>query len=169
MGGPGSGGRPSSSSAAGAIQFAYANPVLYQASRTRGHAVCWMRCPINFHDNDDSPLTAAFPRWVSLMDIIRSGEGDSSSRLTATRCRRICEDRAIDSCSSGTETAPMEHGAFIPQPTDARVVLREGKTVIGDTPDELQTTYGRRTTTKTRRPRIRPPGEFQGSRSSSVR
>jgi hypothetical protein len=44
----------------GAIQFAYANPVLYHPP---GQDVIWcfaMRCPINWRDSEDSRLAAAF-------------------------------------------------------------------------------------------------------------
>jgi BNR repeat-like domain len=44
----------------GAIQFAYANPVLY---RPPGQDVIWcfaMRCPVNWRDSEDSRLAAAY-------------------------------------------------------------------------------------------------------------
>jgi BNR repeat-like domain len=44
----------------GAIQFAYANPVLYRAP---GQNVVWcfaMRCPINWRDSEDARLAAAY-------------------------------------------------------------------------------------------------------------
>ena len=44
----------------GAIQFAYANPVLY---RPPGQDVIWcfaMRCPLNWRDSEDSRLAAAY-------------------------------------------------------------------------------------------------------------
>ena len=44
----------------GAIQFAYANPVLYRAP---GQDVIWcfaMRCPIAFENSEESHLVAAF-------------------------------------------------------------------------------------------------------------
>ena len=44
----------------GAIQFAYANPVLY---RVPGQDVVWcfvMRCPINWRDSEDARLAAAY-------------------------------------------------------------------------------------------------------------
>ena len=105
----------------GAIQFAYANPVLYRAP---GQDIVWcfaMRCPIAFENSEESQLVAAFtadggrswtpvelamhytgrssPMPASLRQKLTVG-GSSCYRPTATRCKRIRGGPATTSSSA---------------------------------------------------------------------
>ncbi|MCR9294293.1 MAG: glycoside hydrolase, partial [bacterium] len=143
----------------GAIQFAYANPVLYRAP---GQEIIWcfaMRCPITFRNSEDSRLAGAFTAdggrsWTQVemaMEyagplILNAGIVESeingqkrfllpAHRNTLQKDPRGSRDHFILSSSSLLE---WKLEAFIPQPTEARVFLHEGNIAVGDHPGELK-------------------------------
>lgn len=143
----------------GAIQFAYANPVLYRAP---GQDVIWcfaMRCPIAYENSEESQLVAAFTAdggrtWtpvelamhytgplITNAGIVET-EIDGrklfllpAHRNTLQKDPRGSRDHFILSSSSLLE---WNFEAYIPQPTTARVFLHEGNIAPGDAPGELK-------------------------------
>jgi len=143
----------------GAIQFAYANPVLY---RVPGQAVIWcfaMRCSIAQRNSEESQLATAFTAdggrtWTPVelsmhytgRLILNAGivqteiEGQLRYLLPAHRNTlaadpRGSRDHFILSSSSLLE---WKLESFIPQPTNARVFLHEGNIGQGDSAGELK-------------------------------
>ena len=143
----------------GAIQFAYANPVLYRAP---GQDVVWlfaMRCPIAFENSEESELVAAFTAdggrtWTQVElavhytgplitnAVIVQSEIDGrkvfllpAHRNTLQNDPRGSRDHFI---LSSTSLLEWKLEAYIPQPTTARVFLHEGNIAVGDTADELK-------------------------------
>lgn len=143
----------------GDIQFGYANPVLYRAPDQK---VIWcfaMRCPIAYHNSEESHLVGAFSAdsgrsWTpvelamhytgplitnaSIVKTEINGEPRfllPAHRNTLAADPRGSRDHFVLSSSSLLE---WELEAFIPQPTDARVFLHEGNIAIGDRPGELK-------------------------------
>lgn len=143
----------------GAIQFAYANPVLY---RVPGQDVVWcfaMRCPIAFENSEESNLVAAFTAdggrsWtpvelamhytgplITNAGIVETEIGGRRSfllpahRNTLQNDPRGSRDHFV---LSSTSLLEWNVEAYIPQPTTARVFLHEGNIAPGDTPGELK-------------------------------
>lgn len=143
----------------GAIQFAYANPVLFRAT---GQNVIWcfaMRCPIGYRNSEESQLVGAFTAdggrsWTAVemaMDytgplILNAGIVETeirgqkryllpAHRNTLQKDPRGSRDHFILSSSSLLE---WKLEAFIPQPTEPRVFLHEGNIAPGDVAGELK-------------------------------
>lgn len=143
----------------GAIQFAYANPVLYRAP---GQDVIWcfaMRCPIAFDNSEESQLVGAFSAdggrsWTPVEMamqytgplILNAGIVEAefkgqkrfllpAHRNTLQKDPRGSRDHFI---LSSTSLLEWKLEAFIPQPTSTRVFLHEGNIAAGDAPDELK-------------------------------
>ncbi len=143
----------------GAIQFAYANPVLYRAP---GQDVIWcfaMRCPIAFENSEESHLVAAFTAdggrtWtpvelamhytgplITNAGIVKTEIGGRTlfllpaHRNTLQNDPRGSRDHFV---LSSTSLLEWDIEAYIPQPTTARVFLHEGNIAPGDTPGELK-------------------------------
>jgi hypothetical protein len=143
----------------GAIQFAYANPVLY---RVPDQDVIWcfaMRCPLVFRNSEESQLVGAFTAdggrsWTPVEMamhytgplILNAGLVETqidgqrryllpAHRNTLQKDQRGSRDHFILSSSSLLE---WKLEAFIPQPTEPRVFLHEGNIAPGDTPGELK-------------------------------
>lgn len=143
----------------GAIQFAYANPVLYRAP---DQDVIWcfaMRCPLGFRNSEESQLVGAFTAdggrsWTPVEMamhytgplILNAGlvqtEIDGQKRYllpahrnTLQKDPRGSRDHFVLSSSSLLE---WKLEAFIPQPTEPRVFLHEGNIAPGDAPGELK-------------------------------
>ena len=143
----------------GAIQFAYANPVLYRAP---GQDVIWcfaMRCPIAYENSEESHLVAAFTpdggrTWtpvelamhytgplITNAGIVET-EIDGrklfllpAHRNTLQKDPRGSRDHFV---LSSTSLLEWSFEAYIPQPTTARVFLHEGNIAPGDAPGELK-------------------------------
>ena len=143
----------------GAIQFAYANPVLYRAP---GQDVIWcfaMRCPMVFRNSEESQLVGAFTAdggrsWTQVEMamhytgplILNAGLVETridgqrryllpAHRNTLQKDPRGSRDHFVLSSSSLLE---WKLEAFIPQPTEPRVFLHEGNIAPGDAPGELK-------------------------------
>jgi hypothetical protein len=143
----------------GAIQFAYANPVLYRAT---GQNVIWcfaMRCPMASQNSEESQLVGSFTAdggrsWTPVElamhysgpIILNAGivetkiNGQERFLLPAHRNTlgadpRGSRDHFVLSSSSLLE---WKLEAYIPQPTSVRVFLHEGNIAPGDAPDELK-------------------------------
>lgn len=143
----------------GAIQFAYANPVLY---RVPEQAIIWcfaMRCPIAQRNSEESHLAAAFTAdsgrsWTSVeMAMHYTGplilnaspirtmiDGKSRFLLPAHRNTLAADPRGSRDhfILSSTSLLEWKLEAFIPQPTDASVFLHEGNIASGDRDGELK-------------------------------
>lgn len=143
----------------GAIQFAYANPVLY---RVPGQAVMWcfaMRCRITQRNSEESQLAAAFsadggrtwtPVELSMHYtgplILNAGivqatiDGRKKYLLPAHRNTLASDPRGSRDhfILSSTSLLEWKLEAFIPQPTTARVFLHEGNIGHGDRDGELK-------------------------------
>ena len=143
----------------GAIQFAYANPVLF---RPPGQEVIWcfaMRCPIAYENSEDSQLVAAFsadggrswtpvelamhytgPLITNAGIVVAEHEGRPRFLLPAHRNTLAADPRGSRDhfLLSSTSLLEWKLEAFIPQPTNARVFLHEGNLAAGDTPGELK-------------------------------
>ena len=143
----------------GALQFAYANPVLYRAP---GQDVIWcfaMRCPIACHNSEESQLVGAFTgdgglSWTPVEMAMRytgplilcstvveaEFEGQKRFLLPAHRNTLAADPRGSRDhfVLSSTSLLEWKLEAFIPQPTNARVFLHEGNIAPGDAPGELK-------------------------------
>ncbi len=143
----------------GAIQFAYANPVLYRAP---GQDVIWcfaMRCPIVYKNSEESQLVGAFSAdggrsWTAVeMAMHYTGplitnagiveteiDGQKRFLLPAHRNTLASDPRGSRDHFILSSTSLLEWNleAFIPQPTNARVFLHEGNIAPGDVPGELK-------------------------------
>ena len=143
----------------GAIQFAYANPVLY---RVPEHAVIWcfaMRCSIAQRNSEESQLAAAFtaddgrswkpvemamhytgPLILNAAPVETNIAGKTRFLLPAHRNTLAADPRGSRDhfILSSTSLLEWKLEAFIPQPTDARVFLHEGNIAPGDTPGQLK-------------------------------
>lgn len=143
----------------GAIQFAYANPVLFRASDQN---VIWcyaMRCPIVSKNSEESQLVGAFTAdggrsWTSVeMAMLYTGplilnacivesefKGQRRFLLPAHRNTlgsdpRGSRDHFVLSSSSLLE---WKLESYIPQPSKARVFLHEGHIARGEKDGELK-------------------------------
>lgn len=143
----------------GAIQYAYANPVLYRAPN---HSVIWcfaMRCPIVQKNSEESQLCGAFTAdggrsWTPVemaMEytgplILNAGiveaefKGQKRFLLPAHRNTLASDPRGSRDhfVLSSTSLLEWKLEAFIPQPTTTRVFLHEGNIAPGDNPGELK-------------------------------
>jgi hypothetical protein len=143
----------------GAIQFAYANPVLYRAP---GQDVIWcfaMRCPIVYENSEDSQLVGAFTAdggrsWTPVEMamhyhgplILNAGiiqtefKGLKRFLLPAHRNTLQVDPRGSRDLFILSSTSLLEWKleTFIPQPTNTRVFLHEGNIAPGDVPGELK-------------------------------
>jgi len=142
----------------GAIQFAYANPVLY---RVPGQEVIWcyaMRCPIQQENSEESQLVGAFTAdggrsWtpvemamhytgplITNAGIVETDiNGQKRYLLPAHRNTLQGDPRGSRDhfVLSSTSLLEWEMGAYIPQPKEPRVFLHEGNIAPGDKPGEL--------------------------------
>ncbi len=143
----------------GAIQFAYANPVLYRAP---GQEVIWcfaMRCPIQQVNSEESQLVGAFTAdggrsWTPVeMAMHYTGPLITNAGIMETQIRgqkrfllpahrntlqgdpRGSRDHFI---LSSTSLLEWKLEAYIPQPTKPRVFLHEGNMAPGDKPGEIK-------------------------------
>jgi hypothetical protein len=143
----------------GAIQFAYANPVLYRAP---GQDVIWcfaMRCPIVFRNSEESQLAGAFTAdggrsWTPVEMamhytgplILNAGivetEIQGQRRFLLPAHRNTLQKDPLGSRDhfilSSTSLLEWRLEAFIPQPVDHRVFLHEGNIAPGDAAGELK-------------------------------
>ncbi len=143
----------------GAIQFAYANPVLY---RVPGQAVIWcfaMRCSIAQRNSEESGLAAAFtadngrswtavelamhytgPLILNAAPVKTMIGGQTHFLLPAHRNTLAADPRGSRDHFLLTSTSLLEWKlqSFIPQPADARVFLHEGNLARGDEDGELK-------------------------------
>ena len=143
----------------GAIQFGYANPVLYRAP---GQDVIWcfaMRSPISYENSEESQLVGAFTAdggwsWTPVeLNMHYSGPLITNAGLVQTEIEgrkvfllpahrntlqkdpRGSRDHFI---LSSTSLLEWKFEAYIPHPTTARVFLHEGNVAQGDNPGELK-------------------------------
>lgn len=143
----------------GAIQFAYANPVLFRAP---GQDVIWcfaMRCPIAYENSEESQLVAAFtadggrswtpvelamhytgPLITNAGIVVAEHEGRKRFLLPAHRNTLAADPRGSRDhfVLSSTSLLEWKLEAYIPQPASPRVFLHEGNVAAGDAPGELR-------------------------------
>ncbi len=143
----------------GAIQFAYANPVLFKPA---DQDVLWcfaMRCPIVYENSEDSQLAGAFTAdggysWTPVeLAVHYAGPlilnaGIQPTKIRGQRCfllpahRNSLQKDALGSREhfvlSSTSLLEWNLEAFIPQPESGRVFLHEGNIAPGDAPGELK-------------------------------
>jgi hypothetical protein len=143
----------------GAIQFAYANPVLFKPA---GQDVIWcyaMRCPIVYPNSEDSQLVGAFSAdggrsWTPVgmaMDysgplIVNGGlyptEIEGQRRFLLPAHRNTLQKDPLGSRDhfilSSTSLMEWRLEAFIPQPESGKVFLHEGNIAAGDAPGEIK-------------------------------
>lgn len=143
----------------GAIQFAYANPVLYRAP---GQDIVWcfaMRCPIAYENSEESNLAAALTAdggrtWTQVeLSMHYTGPLITNAGIVQTQIagrrlfllpshRNTLQNDPRGSRDhfvlSSTSLLEWKIEAYIPQPTSARVFLHEGNIAQGDSPDELK-------------------------------
>jgi hypothetical protein len=143
----------------GAIQFAYANPVLYRAP---GQDIIWcyaMRCPIVYKNSEESQLVGAFTAdggysWTPVeLAMHYTGPLITNSGIVETQIkgqkrfllpahRNTLQKDPLGSRDhfilSSTSLLEWKLEAFIPQPKDGKVFLHEGNIAPGDTPGELK-------------------------------
>ena len=143
----------------GAVQFAYANPVLYRIPEQN---VVWcfaMRCSIAQENSEESQLAAAFTAdggrsWTPVElamhytgPLITNGgivetviDGRKRFLLPAHRNTLASDPRGSrDHFVLGSSSLlEWKLESFIPQPTTARVFLHEGNIAAGEAPGELK-------------------------------
>jgi hypothetical protein len=143
----------------GAIQFAYANPVLF---KPMDQNVLWcfaMRCPILYKNSEDSQLVGAFSAdggysWVPVELamhyagplILNAGvqptEIRGQRRFLLPAHRNSLQKDPLGSREhfilSSTSLLEWNLESFIPQPESGRVFLHEGNIAPGDAPGELK-------------------------------
>lgn len=135
----------------GAIQFGYANPVLYQPP---GQEIIWcfaMRCPLNFADSEDSHLAAAYSgdggRSWNPVELAMSYTGPL---VIVGDIQRIIENghpvyllpahrntKRADPLGSreqfvlrSTSLLDWSLGGYVPQPNPGAVFLHEGQIAV---------------------------------------
>jgi hypothetical protein len=143
----------------GAIQFAYANPVLFKPADQN---VLWcfaMRCPIVYKNSEDSQLVGAFTAdggysWTPVelamhyagTLILNAGvqptEIRGQRRFLLPAHRNSLQKDPLGSREhfvlSSTSLLEWNLEAFIPQPEGGRVFLHEGNIAPGDVSGELK-------------------------------
>ena len=144
----------------GAIQFAYANPVLFKPV---DQDVLWcfaMRCPIVYKNSEDSQLAGAFSAdgghsWTPVelavhyagTLILNAGVQPTMfrgrRRFLLPAHRNSLQKDPLGSREhfvlSSTSLLEWSLEAFIPQPESGKVFLHEGNIAPGDAPGELKT------------------------------
>ncbi len=143
----------------GAIQFAYANPVLFKPAE---QDVLWcfaMRCPIVYKNSEDSQLVGAFTAdggysWTPV-ELAMHYTGmlilNASVQPTVIRGQRRFLLPAHRNSLQKDPFGSREHfvlsstsllewnlEAFIPQPESGKIFLHEGNIAPGDAPGELK-------------------------------
>ena len=144
----------------GAMQFAYANPVLFKPP---GQEVLWcfaMRCPMNSRDSEDARLTAAYSAdggrsWTPVEPAMHytgplitvSGglyrvEENGQPRYLMPVHRNTRRHDPLGSRDqlmlSSTSLLEWRLAGFVPQPKEGRVFLQEGNLAPGDEPGTLK-------------------------------
>ena len=143
----------------GAIQFAYANPVLFKPAEQN---VLWcfaMRCPIVYKNSEDSQLVGAFTAdggysWtpvelamhytgplITNSGIVETDIKDQKRFLLPAHRNTLQKDPLGSRdhfILSSTSLLEWKLEAFIPQPKDGKVFLHEGNIAPGDAPGELK-------------------------------
>lgn len=143
----------------GAIQFGYANPVLY---RPPGQEIIWcfaMRCPLNFADSEDSHLAAAYSgdggRSWNPVELAMSYTGPL---VIVGDIQRIVEDgrpiyllpahrntKRADPLGSreqfvlrSTSLLDWSLGGYVPQPNPGAIFLHEGQIAVTSPAGQLK-------------------------------
>jgi hypothetical protein len=143
----------------GAIQFAYANPVLFKPADQN---VLWcfaMRCPIVYKNSEDSQLAGAFSAdggysWTAVeLAVHYAGPlilnaGVQPTHIQGQPCyllpahRNSLQKDPLGSREhfilSSTSLLEWKLESFIPQPDSGKVFLHEGNIAPGDAPGELK-------------------------------
>lgn len=145
----------------GALQFAYANPVLFKPP---GQDVLWlfaMRCPMNYADSEDARLTAAYSAdggrsWTPVEPamhytgplitvsggLYRVDDANGQPRYLMPVHRNTRRHDPLGSRDqlllSSTSLLEWRLEGFVPQPKEGRVFLQEGNLAPGDAPGELK-------------------------------
>jgi hypothetical protein len=144
----------------GALQFAYANAILYKPP---GQDVLWafgMRCPMNYRNSEDAQLVGAYSAdggrsWnpvelsmgytgplIVVAGIQRIEEkGVTRYLFPAHRNTRRADPLGTRDQFVLTSTSLLEWNlaAYVPQPeTGPKVFLHEGNIALGDQPGELK-------------------------------
>ena len=143
----------------GAIQFAYANPVLFKPPDQN---VLWcfaMRCPIAYRNSEESQLVGAFTAdggysWTSVElamhytgplitnSVIVESEIKGQKLFLLPAHRNTLQKDPLGSRDqfilSSTSLLEWKLEAFIPQPKEGKVFLHEGNIAPGDAPGELK-------------------------------
>ena len=143
----------------GAMQFGYANPILYKPP---GQDVVWcfaMRCPMNYHHSEDSQLVGAYSAdggrsWTpvemamqytgpliivaGIQRIVENGQ----PRYLLPAHRNTLRNDPLGSRDqfmlSSTSLLEWKLAGHIPQPETGRVFLHEGNIAPGDADGELK-------------------------------
>lgn len=145
----------------GAIQFAYANPILYHPP---GQDVIWcfgMRCPMNYRHSEDSHLVAAYSAdggrsWnqvelamnytgplIVVAGIFRVEGEDGQIRYLLPAHRNTKRNDPLGTRDhlilESTSLLEWSLAGFVPQPEQGpRVFLHEGSLSEGDRPGEIK-------------------------------
>jgi hypothetical protein len=142
-----------------AIQFAYANPVLFKPA-TQDVLWCFaMRCPIVYKNSEDSQLAGAFSAdggytWTAVeLAVHYAGPlilnaGVQPTHIQGQPCyllpahRNSLQKDPLGSREhfilSSTSLLEWKLETFIPQPDSGKVFLHEGNIAPGDAPGELK-------------------------------
>ena len=163
----------------GAMQFGYANAVLYKPP---GQDVLWcfaMRCPMNYQHSEDSQLVGAFSAdggrsWtpvelamhytgplIIVGGIQRIMENGQPRYLLPAHRNTLRNDPLGDRDQfmlSSTSLLEWRLAGHIPQPESGRVFLHEGNLAIGDSANELKLVM--RTANWEEKAALEPPRAF---------
>jgi hypothetical protein len=163
----------------GAMQFGYANPVLYKPP---GQDVIWcyaMRCPMNYHHSEDSQLVGAFSAdggrsWTpvemamqytgpliivaGIQSVIENGHPLYLLPAHRNTLRSDPLGSRDQFMLSSTSLLDWKLAGHIPQPESGRVFLHEGNLAPGDGPGELKLVM--RTATYDEKGVLDPPRAF---------
>lgn len=163
----------------GAMQFGYANPILYKPP---GQDVLWcfaMRCPMNYQHSEDSQLVGAYSAdggrsWTpvemamhytgpliivaGIQQIVENGQ----PRYLLPAHRNTRRNDPLGSRDqfmlSSTSLLEWRLAGQIPQPESGPVFLHEGNLAPGDAPGELKLVM--RTATADEKAALDPPRAF---------
>lgn len=144
--------------ALGPMRVAYANPVLY---RPPGQPVVWcyaMRCPLHYHDSEDSHLCAAFSAdggwsWhpvelavychsplITNAGIVRMQTAEEARYLLPVHRNTIRHDpkgRQDQFVLKSTNLLEWKLAGYIPEPEGDKVFMHEGNLAFGEDEHEL--------------------------------